>query len=467
MRTNPLPRLGEGIYTPPGAGHVGYWKVRKGKPSLKLVDEEEEVQHEPEPQDEETDADLELALKTSLDFSQPQGQVKDKAADLERALKMSLDSIQAQSQRPVRGVAIRKGVTEEIQKLLDVAGKGKAIVTEEQAVHSLLDLHKSKKKNSTSVAEKKSDSERTKSGTEAEMPEGAEDQAGSEPRKALPPPSPTESPTDQELVARVAALERRNAELEHAFTVQHKKLKTLPSKSLLWRIMVYKPRSTIMSMRRSIRRMFESSSYKSHTDHEILYNALDLSMDRNHQDELHEELSKSRKRRRDDQDPPPPNDKDQDPPSLPPKDSKQNKKKNLDSDAFISTQHPAHPSLTWATTDTPSSSSKQHQTSPFGGPTEDVPIPYEVHNSNIEDTKNAYLLKITTTADWFRPIPEEERPATPEPEWSIPPNDFPEADNSWANAFVTIYQDPEENKLLRKTYDMGSFIKLFCKRIEK
>nr|GFD26159.1 hypothetical protein [Tanacetum cinerariifolium] len=94
-----------------------------------LVDEGEEVQHEPEPQDEETDADLELTLKTSLDFSQPQGQVKDKAADLERALKMSLDSIQAQSQRPVRGVAIREGVTEEIQKLLDVAGKGKAIVT--------------------------------------------------------------------------------------------------------------------------------------------------------------------------------------------------------------------------------------------------------------------------------------------------------------------------------------------------
>nr|GFC82803.1 hypothetical protein [Tanacetum cinerariifolium] len=25
MRTNPIPRLGEGIYTPRGAGHVGYW----------------------------------------------------------------------------------------------------------------------------------------------------------------------------------------------------------------------------------------------------------------------------------------------------------------------------------------------------------------------------------------------------------------------------------------------------------
>nr|GEW34493.1 hypothetical protein [Tanacetum cinerariifolium] len=132
--------------------------VRKGKPSLKLVDEEE-VQHEHEPQDEETNADLERVLKMSLDLSQPQGQVEDEAADLKR-------------------------VIEEIQKLPDIAGKGKVIATEEQAAHSLLDLHKSKKKNeiskkvvqvtsspsdSTSVAEKKSDSERTKSGTEVEV----------------------------------------------------------------------------------------------------------------------------------------------------------------------------------------------------------------------------------------------------------------------------------------------------------
>nr|GEX48421.1 hypothetical protein [Tanacetum cinerariifolium] len=168
--------------------------------------------------------------------------------------------------------------------------------------------------------------------------------------------------------------------------------------------------------------------------------------------ELHEELSKFRKRRQDDQDPPPPpNDEDHDPPPL--KDSEQNKKKKMDSDASASTQPHAHTSLTWTTTDTrdtPSSSSKQQQTSPSGGPTEDVPIPDEVHNSDTEDTENAHLPKITTTADWFRPIPKEERPATPEPEWSIPPNDFPEADNSWANAFATTYQDPEENKLLRK-----------------
>ncbi|GKF80561.1 hypothetical protein Tco_0239163, partial [Tanacetum coccineum] len=48
---------------------------------------------------------------------------------------------------------------------------------------------------------------------------------------------------------------------------------------------------------------------------------------------------------------------------------------------------------------------------------------------------------------------ESERPATPEPEWTIPPNDFPEPEHNWANAYATTYKVPEENKLQRKTYD--------------
>ncbi|GJX58744.1 hypothetical protein Tco_0290134 [Tanacetum coccineum] len=36
-----------------------------------------------------------------------------------------------------------------------------------------------------------------------------------------------------------------------------------------------------------------------------------------------------------------------------------------------------------------------------------------------------------------------------------------------ANAFTTSYKDPEENKLLHKTGDMGSFIKWFCRQIGK
>nr|GEU85447.1 retrovirus-related Pol polyprotein from transposon TNT 1-94 [Tanacetum cinerariifolium] len=145
-------------------------KVQKGKPSLKLVDEKEEVQHEPEPQVEETDVDLERALKLCLDSSQLQGQVKEEDVELELALKMSLDSFQAQSQALVGGVAIHECDTSEK-------------VVQETSWPS----------DSISVAEKDSDSERTKSGTEVKITESAEDQARSDPGKgpeALAGPNP-------------------------------------------------------------------------------------------------------------------------------------------------------------------------------------------------------------------------------------------------------------------------------------
>ncbi|GJS42580.1 thioredoxin-like protein Clot [Tanacetum coccineum] len=77
----------------------------------------------------------------------------------------------------------------------------------------------------------------------------------------------------------------------------------------------------------------------------------------------------------------------------------------------------------------------------------------EGHVLDLEDTDNAYIPKVTA-ATWFKPIPEDERPATPEPEWTIPLNDFPEPENNWENAYATTYQVPGKNKLQRKTYDI-------------
>ncbi|GKA74080.1 hypothetical protein Tco_0780382, partial [Tanacetum coccineum] len=51
--------------------------------------------------------------------------------------------------------------------------------------------------------------------------------------------------------------------------------------------------------------------------------------------------------------------------------------------------------------------------------------------------------------------------------WTIPPNDFPEPEHDWANEYATTYKVLEENKLQRKTYDIGSFIKWFCRRTGK
>ncbi|GKB20124.1 hypothetical protein Tco_0854047 [Tanacetum coccineum] len=55
----------------------------------------------------------------------------------------------------------------------------------------------------------------------------------------------------------------------------------------------------------------------------------------------------------------------------------------------------------------------------------------------------------------------------PKLDWVVPPNDLPETKNNWANVIANAYKDLEENKLIRKTRDMRSFIKWYCKQIKK
>ncbi|GJU58100.1 retrovirus-related pol polyprotein from transposon TNT 1-94 [Tanacetum coccineum] len=160
----------------------------------------------------------------------------------------------------------------------------------------------------------------------------------------------------------------------------------------------------------------------SQPEHVALYKALEASMERDNMDEFLVEKDKLCKRCRDDEDPPPPT-----------KESEQSKKKKRDSDALV----------------------------------DDILIPDVEHISNSEDIGVAHLTKINTRLDWLKPIPEEDRPETQEPEWIIPPNGLLEPKNNWANTFATSYKDPEEKKLLQKAGDMGSFIKWYCRQIGK
>ncbi|GJW86905.1 hypothetical protein Tco_0162245 [Tanacetum coccineum] len=153
----------------------------------------------------------------------------------------------------------------------------------------------------------------------------------------------------------------------------------------------------------------------------------------------------------------------------PSKDSEQSTKNKLDSNASAAQQPLAHTSSAWQITDirdTPPGPSMQRSDHQSEQSSDDNPITDEGHVSDPEDTDNAHIPKVPA-ATWFKPIPEEERPATPEPEWTIPSNDYPEPENNWANVYATTYQDPKENKLQRKTGDIRSFIKWFCKRTRK
>ncbi|GJU01920.1 hypothetical protein Tco_1112258 [Tanacetum coccineum] len=182
-------------------------KVRKGKPTFQLVDEDDEAQQESIPQEEGDDPDLELAKKMSLEAHQEKGEGEGDDADMERAIKLSLDpAFLPQGQAPVGGVTIRDPVSETTPKLPKVVGKGKAIVTEEQVAHSLIDLSKKKRTTDQFILVRRdqaphdsttgpssqpeddtsekvihessstSDSERTESETETVAPKGDQDQ---------------------------------------------------------------------------------------------------------------------------------------------------------------------------------------------------------------------------------------------------------------------------------------------------
>ncbi|GKE20475.1 hypothetical protein Tco_1431987 [Tanacetum coccineum] len=252
-------------------------KVSKGKRSDHLVDEEDE---EPQP------------------ASKPQ--VEDDEYNLQRGIQMSLKSFQA----PVDGVAIHEPDSGIIQKLLEVEGKGKGTISDEQAAQSLLDLQKPKKKkeHGKEVSNTVALEERTGKLNE--------DQAGSDPGKI-----PESRPTPERVFMEE---DQAGSNPGQSHVVQAR-----PNPEPMHEDFVAIMKEILHDQ------MFKSGSYRSHPEHTALYDAPELSMDHENKEEFNEATAKSRKRRYDDQDPPPP----------PPKGSNQSKKKWHDSDASAS-KHP-------------------------------------------------------------------------------------------------------------------------------
>ncbi|GJT41781.1 hypothetical protein Tco_0941646, partial [Tanacetum coccineum] len=61
-------------------------------------------------------------------------------------------------------------------------------------------------------------------------------------------------------------------------------------------------------------------------------------------------------------------------------------------------------------------------------------------------------------------VHSSDRPATPEPAWSIPSSDLPVPINNWVSAHASTYAPTPENSLLAQTSDMVIFIDWFCKK---
>ncbi|GJY50928.1 hypothetical protein Tco_0441775 [Tanacetum coccineum] len=91
----------------------------------------------------------------------------------------------------------------------------------------------------------------------------------------------------------------------------------------------------------------------------------------------------------------------------------------------------------------------------------------QVQSSDDEEIRNDQIPEADTRKDWWKPLPEEERPVTPKPAWTIFPSNMSDVENNWASVLALSYEPPAENSLLAKTGDMTTFLNWYCCQINK
>ncbi|GJW00467.1 hypothetical protein Tco_1555718 [Tanacetum coccineum] len=223
--------------------------------------------------------------------------------------------------------------------------------------------------------------------------------------------------------------------------------------------------------------MFEDNSYKAHEAHNDLYEALQKSLELDYSNQCLADQEEARKKKRKkcaalrtpSGSPPSP------PPTPPPpvgasgapgSAQQQGSKAPSSSKPVVS----IHQSMAWTTYDTRLESTgftAAQELSPIDSLIQDDSIPDEqVHLSDDEYSGNDHLPKADSRQDWSKPLPEVERPATPEPAWTIPSSNVLDIENNWASTLVSTYETPAENLLLAKTGDMTTFLKWYYRQVD-
>ncbi|GKA80031.1 hypothetical protein Tco_0786627 [Tanacetum coccineum] len=210
-------------------------------------------------------------------------------------------------------------------------------------------------------------------------------------------------------------------------------------------------------------RIWESKSYQTHEDHMSLYEALEKSMAQDNRDQLLSDLAEARKKKKKRHGSP--KTPSGSPPRLPPPPPLSNTQGGQSASiaAPSSSKMAASVEYTaWIMTDTrikPSIS----------------PIPEELHmgddstadeqaySSSGEDVGRDHIPTVNLRQSWWKPITED-RPATPEPAWSIPSSDLTVPTNNWASALKSTYTPLPENSLLVQIGDITTFMDWYCKK---
>nr|GEV81457.1 hypothetical protein [Tanacetum cinerariifolium] len=190
--------------------------------------------------------------------------------------------------------------------------------------------------------------------------------------------------------------------------------------------------------------MFEYNSYEAREDYKNLFDALEKSLERVFGAPGTSGASESS------QLPPPP-------PLLSIGTSRSAQQQGSRAPSSSKTAASTPQSMAWTTSDTKYESTRvptAQESSPTDSMINDDSIPDEhVHLSDDEDTRNDQLPKADTRKDWWKPLPKEERPATPKPAWTILSSNMSDVENNWATALSSTYATPAENSLLAKTRD--------------
>ncbi|GJU50325.1 hypothetical protein Tco_1219880 [Tanacetum coccineum] len=221
--------------------------------------------------------------------------------------------------------------------------------------------------------------------------------------------------------------------------------------------------------------MLEENYDKGHEDYRMTYEALQKSILHDESEQFDADKAEERKRMKSKQDswktppgspppppPPPPSsgasgasgitgasDYTQDPLPLPPSPTTNPDDQSLGSAAPGSSKTAATTTYTaWTTTTSrfePSASSIledvfMHEESDFAA--QDMV-------SDDEDIGSRHIPIVNLNQDWFKPLSEDKRPATPEPAWSIPSSSLPVPNNNWASAL--------ESKLCISTEELSAF----------
>ncbi|GJT44376.1 hypothetical protein Tco_0953091 [Tanacetum coccineum] len=218
-------------------------------------------------------------------------------------------------------------------------------------------------------------------------------------------------------------------------------------------------------------RMFEDDSYKAHTIHNDLYEALQKSLELDYSNQRLADQEEARKKRRKRRDVPrtPPGSPPSPPPPPPPPAGASGAPGT--SGASGSSQLPPPPPP--PSTGTSGAAQQQGSKAPSSSKTAasaSQSMAWTTSDTRFESTDFTAAQELSPTDSLMQDdsIPDEqERPATPEPAWTIPSSDKLDVENNWASALAITYEPLAENSLLAKTRDMMTFLKWYCRQVNK